>query len=241
MLPDKIEKCPIIDTVVEIRFRTDIFSNAIFGIIYNEFKADYPIIEKLPILQIPEQLRDIDPNFKFKPHYKISNDLLTIQIGPEVIAIGSKIPYVGWTDYSKNIYQFLKQLFDKKIITEVLRLGVRYVNFFERIDIFPELNFGLKIIGNEHNCKNTIIRTELDRGEWSNSIQVANNVSQNEGIIGSILDIDTFKVYSGDKFVSNYKKEIENAHKIEKSLFFELLSDNFLQSLKPIYNESNKK
>ena len=238
MLPLKIENCPIIDTVVEIRFISNLFPNAVFGMIYNLFQKDYnPQVEKLPILQIPDQLRDIDPNFKFKPHYKLHNDRFSVQIGPDVIAISSSIPYVGWADYSTHICIFLEKLFELNIITQVIRLGVRYVNFFEA-DIFSSIKLSLSIDDNEHKCNNTLIRTEILKNDFINTVHIANNVNHvvnGRPIIGSIIDIDTSRNYPDAKFISGYKTEVESAHDSEKELFFSLLKDDFLNSLKPIF------
>ena len=237
MLPKKIEVCPIVDTVVEIRFISSLFSNAVFGMIYNEFQKDYPKVEKLPILQLPDQLRDIDPNFKFKPHYKISNDKFIIQIGPDVFTVGSTIPYIGWNEYSDEIYNLLQRLFNLKIISQVIRLGVRYINFFES-DIFSRIKLSLSIDESEHECKNTLIRTEIVNNDFINTVQIANNVNHvvnGRPIIGSIIDIDTSRNYSDTKFISDYKTEVESAHNSEKELFFSLLKDDFLDSLKPIF------
>ena len=63
-LPKEISPCPIIDTVIEIRFESTMpkeAKEAIFGIIFNEFNDRYPSLEKLPILQIPEAIREADP------------------------------------------------------------------------------------------------------------------------------------------------------------------------------------
>jgi len=241
MLPNKIEKCPVIDTAVEIRFTSKLFSNAVFGMIYNEFQKDYnPQVEKLPILQIPEQLREIDPNFKFKPHYKLKSDKFAVQIGPEVIAISSSIPYVGWNDFSEHIFSFYERLFKLDVIFQVIRLGVRYVNFFES-DIYSSINLSLKIGESAHPCNNTLIRTEIVNEDFSNLIHIANNVTQeNNGTsrVGSIIDIDTFRNYSDSLFMDDYKHQVDLAHNSEKELFFSLLNNDFLNSLIPIYDHS---
>ena len=68
-IPKKITPCPILEAIVEIRFEPEEPDDAIFGIIYNQFKKSFPEIEKLPILQIPDQFRSKDPNLIYKPHY----------------------------------------------------------------------------------------------------------------------------------------------------------------------------
>lgn len=236
--PKKIENCPIVDSVIELRFISKIFPNAVFGIIYNSLVNEYPKVEKLPILQLPEQLRDSDPNFKFKAHYKISSeDGFVVQIGPDVIIIAAPSPYPGWTQFSKRIYFVINQILKLNVINEVTRLGVRYINFFEN-NIFNKVNLHIAIGGRTLDPKNTLFRTEIKKGGFLNSLQIANNATQIIDKIpntGSIVDIDVFKEYSNGEFKDIYKKEIELAHNTEKDLFFELLTKEFLESLKPSY------
>ena len=67
--PKKITPCPIIESVVEIRFDSAIPAEAIFGVVYNAFNDIFPNKPiNLPILQIPEQIRNSDPNLQYKPH-----------------------------------------------------------------------------------------------------------------------------------------------------------------------------
>ena len=56
-LPLRLEKCPLVDALIEIRFESSIIGSAIFGIIYNLIRDDYKgIVTNLPILQVPEQI-----------------------------------------------------------------------------------------------------------------------------------------------------------------------------------------
>src|SRR5437870_4231239 len=123
-LPQKIELCPIIEAVVEIRFEASIFRNAVFGIVYNSLKDQFSgEVEKLPILQIPENLLQSDPSFQYKPYYKITKGNYALQIGPDVISISCLNPYSGWKEYSQLIFQILENFSKLNIIKKVERLG----------------------------------------------------------------------------------------------------------------------
>lgn len=238
-VPKNISVCPIIDCVVELRFESSIHPNAVFGLLFNALKEEFPDVEKLPILQLPEQLRDIDPNFKHKAHYKlISEDGFTIQIGPDVIVFGSPIPYQGWEFFSNKLSLALNQVFETKIFKTISRLGLRYINFFET-DIFENINLSIDINKSQHTPINTQLKTEIIQDKFSNTLNIANNAQQfidpSNVISGSIIDIDTFKMYDN---LSNYQdifSEIEKAHHIEKSIFFTLLKSEFLETLQPEY------
>lgn len=232
-LPKAINPCPILDAVFEIRFTTKIHPSAIFGMVYNILQADFPKVENLPILQLPEALRAADPNFKFKPHYRISNENFVTQIGPDVLTISSFPKYAGWNEFSKQIFNILDSLEKAGIIDSVLRIGMRYINFFDN-DIFK--NIDLKICIGKDNIayKNTIVRTEIEQESYKSSLQVANNVNNNNKL-GSIIDIDTFTESNLNNFFTKKENLISNAHTKEKELFYSLLNQEFLKTLNPTY------
>lgn len=237
--PKKIEVCPIVDSVVEIRFSADIFANAVFGLIYSKLQKDFPKAQKLPILQIPEQIRESDPGLKFKPHYLLMGEDYSVQVGPDVLAINSNSPYKGWSKFSKTIFGVLENVFSLGVINSVSRLGIRYTNFFDNTDVYNKINLKISINDGQLNYTNTLFKTEIQRNNFTNILQISNNSEINrEGLLskGSIIDIDTYKEYAGNNFfLTSYKEEIENGHNAEKSLFFSLLTQEFLNELNPTY------
>jgi uncharacterized protein (TIGR04255 family) len=82
--------------------------------------------------------------------------------------------------------------------------------------------------------KNTIVRTEIEQGEFSSTLQVANNAIIN-GKLGSIIDIDTFVTKNLDTFFSKKTELINAGHLKEKELFYSLLKPEFLNTLNPTY------
>jgi|SRR5690606_23903151 len=232
-LPQSINPCPILDALFEIRFTTNIYPSAVFGMIYNALKDDFPKVEDLPILQLPEAIRANDPNLKFKPHYRISNDGFVTQIGPDVVSISSFPKYSGWSEFSSQIFSILNKIENIGIVNSVTRIGIRYINFFEN-DIFKDID--LKIcIGDDHIAyQNTVVRTEIEQGSFKSSLQVANNAKHNNKL-GSIIDIDTFTDLNLNDFFAHKESLISDGHNKEKELFYSLLTENFLKTLNPIY------
>ena len=190
LLPIRIEACPLIDALIEFRFEAAITKSAVFGIIYNLIKEEYRgNVINLPILQIPEQIREVDPNLKFKPLYRIENERFVIQIGYDVLSISS---------------------YDVFSMTE------------------------------KYTSENLLIRTDVKDGNFMNTLQFVNNANYKPHpnsieVVGSLIDIDTSREYSDNYFTSNIEQEINMAHKCEKKLFFSLLKPDFLNSLKPVF------
>jgi uncharacterized protein (TIGR04255 family) len=238
-LPKKITPCPITETIIEIRFESDVPEDAIFGVIYNEFKQEYSSFEKLPILQIPEVLRSRDPNLMFNPHYKSQAGNFLLQIGPKVFSLVNIEEYAGWEVFSGKIYSTFSALAELKIIKKVTRFGLRYINLFDGINIYEKSNFTIalnKIDFGKHNMNMTIEIPADDN--YVNHLRMINRAQiriEKEIHNGSIIDIDTVRVnFSGD-FFATIREIAETAHIHEKTLFFSLLKEDFIASLNPVY------
>ncbi len=234
-LPKKITPCPIVDSILELRFATGFPHDAVFGIVYNAFKSEYPKYESLPILQLPEPVRKADPNLRFKPYYRLSNDKFVIQIGADVATISSFPEYSGWDVFKQEICSFFKTIKTLSIIDDVSRIGLRVINFFPEADIFQEAKISFAISDEPVVSQKTLFTTEFS---FENNIKSTLNISNDamiNSIQGSIIDIDTFCEYNKEFNVSDILTEIELIHNKEKDLFFLLLKDAFLKKFNPEY------
>lgn len=239
-MPLRLEKCPLVDALIEIRFESSIIGSAIFGIIYNLIRNDYKgPVTNLPILQVPEQIRKNDPNLKFKPLYRIEAEKYIIQIGDDVLCISSKIPYTGWGEFSSRTIELIKKISGENIINRVLRIGHRYVNFFEG-DIMDKLTISKPTISG-YQTNNILVRTEIrDCDDFIDTVQITNSAMykspfNTDTLLGSLIDIDSFKEYGNNYFLENLESEINKVHTCEKNMFFSLLTEEFLNSLNPVY------
>ena len=239
-MPLRLEKCPLVDALIEIRFESSIIGSAIFGIIYNLIRNDYKgPVTNLPILQVPEQIRKNDPNLKFKPLYRIEAEKYIIQIGDDVLCISSKIPYTGWDEFSSRTIELIKKISGENIINRVLRIGHRYVNFFEG-DIMDKLTISKPTISG-YQTNNILVRTEIrDCDDFIDTVQITNSAMykspfNTDTLLGSLIDIDSFKEYGNNYFLENLESEINKVHTCEKNMFFSLLTEEFLNSLNPVY------
>ncbi|MCK4797503.1 MAG: TIGR04255 family protein [Spirochaetes bacterium] len=240
-LPKKILKCPIAESILEIRYNSEIPTDAIFGIIYaaikNKFKDSKPIT--LPILQLPESVRKKDPNFIYQAHHRLVNNNLSVSIGPKVVTFNNSSPYIGWKKWSDYIINVLNDIKQTNVINIVERIGLRYINFFD-INILEKANLKIDINNDILKDESTSLRTEIIDSNFikilhiGNSVNISvNNIAKN----GSIIDIDCITNLNDNenKFFNNYKDIFEEAHKKEKELFYSLLKESFIQELEPIY------
>lgn len=239
IMPKKLNECPLVDALIEIRFISELDKNAVFGYIYSLLRNDYsgPVVN-LPLSQIPIQIREHDPNLQYKPLYRIDGKDTVLQLGSDVICISSKIPYIGWDALSSKAEKIFTKLVEQRAVKTVIRLGHRYVNFFEG-NIDSKLELTVHFVPG-YSYKNIQIRSEIQEGNFMSTLQYSNSASYqpeqlSQQLLGSIIDIDTFRVYDGDYFIQNIRSEIDQAHEYEKRLFYSLLKNDFIDQLNPEY------
>lgn len=236
-IPKKINPCPIIEAIVEIRFNSDMPSDAIFGVIYSEFKNEYPKFENLPILQLPETVRMKDLNLKFQPHYKLIHDNYILQIGPNVISVVNTNDYVGWDNFATKIKETIQRVHKLGVIKKFIRLGIRYINFFE-LDIYENINLKILLSNNPFNSEQLTFRSTIKSGNFLINLQILNNGNisvKKVAKVGSIIDIDTYIQSESTINFENIAELLEEGHNEEKQLFFNLLKNDFLKNLYPEY------
>lgn len=236
-LPVKIEPCPLIETVIELRLqRKDaIPQDAVFGIVFNALKVKYPSVKGLPILELPEPIRNNDPNLKYAPYYISTRDNISLNIGPNVISLGCQSPYVGWTKLFSEIKETFNTIHDTGVFEKVLRVSIRAIDFFDG-NIFENINLKINLMGSVVTPKNTIFKTVLMEGEISTVLQIANDVniktSDSKELLGSVVDLDSFYLAreKEDLKINEIFDRVEEVHLVEKKLFFTLMNEDFLKS-----------
>lgn len=235
-LPKKISPCPIIEAAIEVRFSSAVLPDAIFGIIYQEFKDEFSgKAGKLPILQLPEPIRSIDPGLKYQPYYKLIDSNLIFQIGPRVASLSNIKEYMGWQTFSKKIKGTFLKLEKLKIIKSVERLGIRYINFFKG-DIFNNIDLTIVLNGKPLETLKTTLKAEMQEDNFINVLQIANKAQvkvQDGTMTGSVIDINTISKDVGGIFFEEMENLLEKGHNFEKKLFFSLLKKEFLNTLDP--------
>jgi len=238
-LPVTLTPSPIISAVIEMRFSINLPMDAVFGAFYPLLSEDFSELKKLPILQIPSDIREKDPMLANSPYYELMNlneNILKVLIGPKVLIIAfnktEKINYPGWSKYiEEKILGIYKKVFDSNIIKSVLRFGIRYVDFFED-NIFGNIN--LEILQDSKNMALSE-KVQISRSFFTDKINhnliVSNNASvviDNKLKAGSIIDVDSYVEEEFENF--DYKKYLNSCHEANKKQFFSLLKKEYIDT-----------
>lgn len=234
MLPKKLNKETIIDSIVELRYVSDFPKSVIFGIIYNELRSEFPNVEETTLTSIPEQIRDSDPNLSFQALYRVKNDNFVVHIGTDMIAVSAYPKYLGWSELVPVCQKVFKLVYNLGIIKEALRIGIRYINKFEG-DISEHLNFALNTSQKDGRVRleNLMFNVSYIDSNFLSRVQC--NLQVLNGNLSTILDVDTSVDNLKSSDFDYIWSEIEEGHNTGKRTFFNLLNSDFITSLEPTY------
>lgn len=235
-IPIKIDPCPIVEAIIELRFETNIPSDAIFGVFYNEINDLFGDYNKLPILQLPEEVRESEERLKYSPHYQFKKDKYTLNFGPRIINLIDRKEYSGWGEFSDLAGKTFSRFLKINNFESFKRLGLRYVNFFSE-NVYNLSNIDIDFPFND-SAEMTFFKTEFALQEHTIILKSSNNSNykQNRDILkGSTLDIDVINKEINKSFESNFQSLIDKAHKVEKEVFFNCLDKDYLATLNPVY------
>ena len=89
-------------------------------------------------------------------------------------------------------------------------------------------------------CDNIIKENTDDKGYWKEGVDHSDfkwlySFEDDNKREKQFIDIDSFKEYEDNYFLENLESEINKVHICEKNMFFSLLTDDFLDTLNPIY------
>lgn len=236
--PTKITPDPIIDAVVEFRFESEVPPDAILGMLFNVVRKEFPNFQKLPIAQLPEEIRRNDPQLKFAPCYQSTSEGYRLNVGPNVISLGNSGDYVGWKEnFFPFLQQLIKQLEKSEIIKRFNRIGIRYIDFF-KTDIFENITLSIKLNDNPISAKQTTFSAVFEDGELLTRVNIQNNSTINRGEkqdFGSIIDTDTFMEPCDNISFNKLTSFVDKLHDVSLDVFFSLLEPDFLETLNPEY------
>jgi len=212
----------------------------VFGITYQALKKEFKEAKPLPILRLPSEIRSVDKDMAFQPHYRLISETSVVLLGPKVISVGMRGEYPGWAVHSERIKGMLLKFYQTGIVGKTLRLGLRYISFFG-FDIFPNLLLRISVDDTSLDGEETFFRTVLSGKGCKNLLQVRKGVAllKKPNEKGSVIDIDSFTTEVSGELNSVIEGFLEDAHQSEKELFFRLLKPEFLKSLKPVYADAN--
>ena len=234
-LPLAIDPCPIQEAVIELRYERPkgLIWDAVPGVVFSRLEGNgWGPLERLPIAEVPQEILEMEANLQHAPHYSLSKGPCLLLLGPKMLGLANKSPYLGW----KQLFAEFRSIFEalgSTLIRKLNRVGIRYIDTFEG-NVLPKTRLDFQIAGCSPAMSTMSFHLPLEgRDGFTLSLRLANGLATGEPAqLRSIIDLDASvsPVPAGDVLGL-----IESGHQQQKQLFFSLLKDDFLESLNPTY------
>lgn len=245
MHPKKLNKCPLLEALFEIRFEPENPSAAelLPGLFFSEFKDKYNELVTLPAAGIPAQIRDADPNLKYQIHHHLTGSGRRLGTGSRIVNFTMGPEYPGWEVFREEIKKIIDHLRVLKIMKKVERMSFRYINLIptEKSPQLSLLDGNFFLHDKSISEKGFHLRFEIHENNFFSIVQVATETSakkENEHEKrGLLVDIDTVCTQGLEDFLENSVHHLEKGHSTEKKTFFSLLKSETLEQLDPIWEE----
>lgn len=236
-LPFRISPCPILEAILELRFVTTEDWSVLPGLLYARVRERYPEKRNLPLADVPGKIRAVEPALVHKPLVQFSSDRFIVQLGPRVVSLLTKGEYPGWKLIQDEMGWLLSKLKDADFISEGERLGMRYIDFFQA-NIFEHVVLSIQVDGKVDVGQEMNFTRVFQREDFKARLMLSNGALIRRGdkmLSGSILDLDLWIGASQFDLFETVQERFSDAHRLNKEIFFGLLTPEFLAVLSPKY------
>lgn len=246
LTPKKLGKEPLIDVICGIHFESiDPVDTLLPGLLLSNLTDKTPKFEMLPASQLPQMMRDGNPDLTNAPLMRVVVDeQFAILIGSRWLGVGCLMPYAGWLTYKPMIEKVFTMLKNVPSIKSIERLSIKYVDLMEKSSgdtPLSRLQLQINIAGRQISNQVTQLRTEIVDASFVHAVTIISHATATQpnkpSIDGVVVDVDTHMVQTIrlQEFLAQMPDLLEKIHTSNKMLFFDLLTDTGLRELEPVY------
>ncbi|MBY4898845.1 TIGR04255 family protein [Cupriavidus sp. AU9028] len=246
-IPTRLGKEPLVDALFQIRFLSVSSSLATLlpGFLFARNVGVLPGIQRLPLADIPQHVRDNTPELQYHPLLRIEFEHFFATVGDKVVVIGCKLPYPGWTSFKAKILEVLDGLGPLDILSEVELVSLKYVDVLEKAaagDGISQLEAKVEVAGRVVSSGKTMLRTSFLADGLSNDLQLFTpfdgEVAGRGALQGIAIEVETTmarEILTAPPGLEAMPQHLDRLHGVNKSVFFDVLTEEVVGKLDPIY------
>ncbi len=243
-LPVSLVNDTIVECVFEVRLSDSHPSaaNLLPGLVFGKLQRLFKRSLALPIGQIPQAIRDQNPQLFYSATEALEGDHLRLMFGPRVLAVSFAKPYPGWSNVYPVILECVHTAFNTDLTGRPNRFSLKYINLlkqgrddFDLSQTTLQLNLGSFQLRDQGRA----VRAEILRNDCLSTVEIVGgaqvSLPGHPEMTGVMLTVDTMKEYPQGDYRTDLPQVLETLHTTEKEIFFGLLTADTLQRLGPRY------
>lgn len=244
-LPEILEREPLIDALFEVRLRDiSLVADILPGILFQEYGQQTKIV-RLPVAELPKDMRASDPNLQYAPVVRIELEKYLVSVGDRSVLINCKLPYPKWKNFKQAILDIVARIAKLGVAGSVERYSLKYVNLIQAPTLAEQvskINMSIRLGDVEvindhaniqvHHRENGIIHI------LSAIVGAQGNLAEGQSIFGTIVDIDSIREFDPvdfDTFEKNLEAGLQDLRQANKQKFFACLTPEAIEEMGPVY------
>ncbi len=138
-LPKRLERPPLMEAVVELRFSPsqESVGDILPGLLYGKLKHLFEKVEPLPINALPREMRLATPDLAYRPRIRLAGEPRALLIGDQVVTISRTPPYSGWAAFKTLCEEVLRAIHETDLVRALQRFSLKCVNILDLVDRHP--------------------------------------------------------------------------------------------------------
>lgn len=219
----------IVQVALDVWYESLYPAMALVGDLY---KINYSDIKETPFRNMPKEIRDSNPEFKYQPLYEVSSTTIPMRviIGDNIFGVATN-NYISWNEFILEAEKVFNVLFNtNKSGLKITRVGIRYIDFIENCNLFLENHIKIEVSKEFKNNSNALnLRFE---NKVENTIIVENIIypfqkHKSEELFGTYIDIITAQeqlCLEGNTLLDSFKSIAFDLHDKNKLQFKKMLT-----------------
>lgn len=246
-IPTRLGKEPLVDALFQIRFLSVPSSLATLlpGFLVAQNVGAFAGIQRLPLADVPQQVRDSTPDLQYHPLLRIEFEQFFATVGDKVVVIGCKLPYPGWSSFKAKILEVLGVLNPLGIFGEIESASLKYIDVLEKEvadDDISQLDAKVEVAGRIVSTGKTLLRTSFSADGLSNDLQLFTpfdgDVAGRGKLQGIAIEVETAmarEILVAHPVLDALPELLDRLHGANKSVFFDVLTEEIVAKLEPVY------
>lgn len=245
-LPKTLDREPLVDAVFEVRLGgtpqlADLLPGALFGQL-----TPKPTLKRLPAAEIPQPIRDQDPNLAFSPVIRLEWDAFTISVGDRNLVIACKLPYPKWPAFKEAILSIVEKVAQVGVAGPVERYSVKYVNLIQGSTLaaqIAKINMAVRLGDVEANDDHLSVKVHRNEDDILHIMSVVTGahgkMPDGKSAFGAVVDIDSIRTaHFSDfgAFAEKLEPAVESLRQANKIKFFSCLNEETINEMGPKYD-----
>lgn len=245
-LPRTLEREPLVDAVFEVRMGespqlAELLPGALFGQL-----SPRPTIHRLPAAEIPQPIREQDPNLAYSPIIRLDLERFTISLGDRNMVIACKLPYPKWPAFKDAILSIVSKVAQIGITGPVERYSVKYVNLIQAPTLaeqIAKINMAVRVGEVEARADHLSVQVHRKEGDTLHIMSVVTGargkLPEGKTVFGAVVDVDSIRtVYFSDfsSFAEQLGPLVESLRQENKIKFFSCLNEAAINEMGPSYD-----